>query len=488
MGRTKRFLLAGLLVLGTSGSSLMAQESAPSYSAEDLRVLRQKIEELEQKVRSLEATRPAAETTNQQQIIEDLDQKVKILERNRELEQEAAAAKASEAPRLTVGERGFSFASANTNFVLQLRGLAQVDTRIFFDDGGTVGNTTFLLRRLRPILQGTVFRDFDFLFAPDFGGSGSPQIVDAYVNYRLRPELQLQIGKLKVPVGLEQLQSDTYTFFSERGLPTTLVPNRDLGFQLHGNLFRETLSYQVGVFNGVGDARSSSNVDFDDNKSVAARLFFQPFKNSTHAFRGLRFGVAGSWEDLQTNSTTGLPSTTGGSLSGYATPVGQQYFAYNPSTGTVLADGEHWRLSPQAYWYYGPFGLLAEYVVSEQKVRRFGPDAQSARLANTAWQVAASWVLTGEEATFSGVQPRRSFNPLEGRWGALQLVARYGQVDIDPDAFPLFANPETSARRAHEYGLGLNWYLNRNLRVNASYSHTYFTGGGGSGGSAPAIV
>ena len=39
---------------------------------------------------------------------------------------------------------------------------------------------------------------------PDFGGS-TVQIFDAYVNYRYRPELQLQAGKFKSPVGLEAI-------------------------------------------------------------------------------------------------------------------------------------------------------------------------------------------------------------------------------------------------------------------------------------------
>ena len=32
---------------------------------------------------------------------------------------------------------------------------------------------------------------------------------------------------------------------------------------------------------------------------------------------------------------------------------------------------------------------------------------------------------------------------------------------------------------ARAWSVGLNWYLNRNIRVNASYSHTSFTGGHG---------
>src|SRR5438034_4931914 len=188
----------------------------------------------------------ADETTDSinsiKQKIEQLDQKLRILERNRELEKEAAETKAKEAPKISVGEKGFSFGSSDGNFAINLKGVLQADSRTFFKDGGIKGNDGFLLRRARPVIEGTVFRDFDFVFVPDFGGS-TPQIFDAYLNYRYSRGLQVQLGKFKSPVGLEQLQADANLQFNERSMATDLVPNRDLGVQLHGDLFDGTMSY-----------------------------------------------------------------------------------------------------------------------------------------------------------------------------------------------------------------------------------------------------
>jgi phosphate-selective porin OprO/OprP len=415
------------------------------------------------------------------QQIEQLDQKLRILERNRELEKEAAASKTNDIPRISIGDNGLSFGSSDGAFAINLKGVIQFDSRTFFKDGGIKGNDGFLLRRARPIISGTVFRDIDFLFVPDFGGS-SAQIFDAYFNYRFKPELQLQVGKFKSPVGLEQLQAEANVTFNERALPTGLVPNRDLGAELNGELLGGTVNYAAGIFNGVGDARNSNNADFDDDKEFAGRLFLQPWRPSDlSVLKGLGFGAGGSFGDSSTANA--LPATTGGATAGYVTDGQQQFFAYR---NTVVASGKHWRFSPQGFYYYGPFGLLGEYVISSQEVQTNA--LNSTELKNTGWQITGSWVLTGEDASYKGVVPAHPFNPAARRWGAVQLAARYAQLKIDSGAFPVFADPTVSARTANAWSVGLNWYLNRNVLVKTSFSRTTFAGGGGGGTTAPSIV
>lgn len=414
------------------------------------------------------------------QRLQELEQKVKSLERKDELEKAATAEKVKAAPTVIIGANGLQARSADTNFVFQLHGLLQVDTRTFYDDGGIEGNNGLLLRRARPIVQGTVFRDFDFNFAPEFGGS-SVQLCDAYLNYRYEPWLQARLGKFKTPVGLEYLQADQFTFFNERALPTGLVPGRDVGFQLWGEIDGGVLCYAAGIFNGLGDGRNSVNADFDDSKEFAGRVFAQPFKKSDVAgLRGLGFGLGGSWGDYSQANATGLPNGNG-----YVTDGQQQFFVYN---ATTVADGEHWRVAPQGYYYFGPFSVLSEYTISAQNVRQNVGPFQDAFLRNTGWQVAVGWVLTGEEATFTGVTPRNPFDPHNGKWGAFQIVCRHSELDIDDDAFPIFANPTISATAAQAWSAGVNWYLNKNLMIKVSYARTTFDGGGGAGVIAPAIV
>jgi phosphate-selective porin OprO/OprP len=61
------------------------------------------------------------------------------------------------------------------------------------------------------------------------------------------------------------------------------------------------------------------------------------------------------------------------------------------------------------------------------------------------------------------------------------VVARYAELDVDDKTFTAnggnyFANAKTSASGADAWSVGLNWYLNKNVRANLSYSRTIFSG------------
>lgn len=330
--KRSKLILAVALVIQAASQTLLADSTADQIEA-----LKKQIEQLTEKVTALEQQAAAAKaqqspvaTTDPR--IEQLDQKVRILERKQELDQEAEVAKAKATPVISAGADGFSFRSADTNFVLALHSVLQVDSRTFFNDGGIKGNDSFILRRARPILQGTLYRDFDFLFIPDFGGTSGAQIYDAYLNYRYGPELQLQGGKFKSPVGLEHLQADVNTSFNERSLATDLVPNRDLGFELHGDLADRVVSYAAGIFNGAPDySTPTANANYQDNKAFVGRLFLQPFrKSSLAALKGFGFGLGNSYE--VDRAATNTAST--GLTSGYTTDGQQKFFSYTPANET----------------------------------------------------------------------------------------------------------------------------------------------------------
>ncbi len=463
-----------------------AQESAreSARKAEHEAVVQQlqsRIADLEQKVRSLEGARilpeialPAEDAPTNA----ELDQKLRVLERREELAQEAAEERARSTPQLSVGSSGFVLRSADTNFVLRLRGLVQTDTRTFFGDHPlSEGNDGFFLRRARLGVEGTLWGDFDYQLVTEFAGPNNVQVLDANVAYRYRPELRFRIGKFKSPVGHEQLLSVHHLFFNERSPVTGLVPVRNPGAQVEGESLAGRLSWAAGVYSPSGDGDNGGFGEHGDDLEFGGRLAVQPFKRSGNAWlENLAIGVGGTFTQVSSN-LAGLPNNVGGTRPGYTTSAGQQLFAYNSPSGLTVADGPHWRVSPHLTYLKGPFGLLGEYILTRQGVLN-ATTLRTAELDHSAWQIAAQWVLTGEDATFQYLNPSRPFRPQDGNWGAWQLVGRFGQFDLDPDTFPAFANPATSARSATTWSVGINWWLNRNLRVLTSFSRTTFDGGG----------
>jgi phosphate-selective porin OprO/OprP len=413
---------------------------------------------------------PAPQSVDDQ--LRDLDQKIRVLERKIEIDKEAADEKAKSGGLAVAGKEGFSLRSADGNYVLRVRGYAQFDGRFWAQDEKKPQVETFLLRRVRPIFEGTVYKIFDFRVMPDFG-QGQTVLFDAYMEARFNPAFRVRAGKFKPPVGLERLQSATDILFVERALPTNLVPNRDLGVQVGGDLAGGAVNYALGVFNGVPDL-GNGDADSNNDKDVAGRLFFQPFVAGNGPLKNLGFGVGASQ-----GNQAGTPTATG--LPGYRTPGQQTFFSYRSdgtAAGTVVADGTRFRLAPQGYFYSGPFGLLAEYTISRQDVRR---DLVSDRLEHKAWQVASSWVIAGGEASFRGVNVKKVWDPAAHTYGALEFAARYSELKLDDATFPTFASITSSARSAKAWAVGLNWYFNRNLRLLFDYEDTKFEGGATTG-------
>ena len=354
--------------------------------------------------------------------IDELEQKVKILERNREVDQEVTTEKSKELPVVSLGGDGLVVRSTDSNFVSYIHGYAQVNGRFYTGDDNAA-NDTFLLRRVRPIIEGTVYKFFDYRLMLDLAsgnGSGSTAgnnalLDDAYVNARPWSQFQIQAGKYKSPIGLERLQSTAELTFIETGFATELTPNYDLGFEIHNNLFTSPIAYAVGVFDGATDG-GSDDADTDEGKDAVARLFVQPFlRTEVEPLRKLGFGVAGSVGDHT------------GSLPTFKTPGQQTFFSYSSTAGnTVTADGEQFRIDPQFYYYWGPFGVQGEYVLSSQKVKSTAAGVQDVRLNNRAWQIEASYFLTGEENTFKPsslirLAPLRPFSLGGGGWGAIEI-------------------------------------------------------------------
>jgi phosphate-selective porin OprO/OprP len=434
----------------------------------------------------------AQATASQEELLkrlEEAEQKIRILERKLENQGEAQATAAAAAPQVRATGTRFSIGTPDGSSFVRLRGVLHVDGRHFEGDATPATSNTWLLRRVRPVVEGTFANFVDFRFTPDFA-QGRTVIQDAYITARLQPWAAITVGKFKMPIGLERLQSASDLRFIERGFPTSLVPNRDLGVQLGGELNGGLFAYNIGYTNGVLDGSSTENNVTPDGESdakgdISARVFLQPFLNSDNfALRGLGFGVGATYVD-----STGSASNT--LLPSYRTPGQATFFSYRatavasgttPAVNGTFADGERLRLAPQFYYYYNSIGLLGEYTQVSQDVSRvIGAVTRSDSLDHKAWQLQFAWLLTGEEQTFRSPNPANPFQVGKPGWGAWELVARLQEMSIDEAAFTggalSFANPATSAQKATSAGVGLNWYLNQNVKWQLDYDQTRFDGG-----------
>ena len=409
-------------------------------------------------------------------LIQELDQRVRVLDRKQEIAAEEAAAKQKTAPVLVASEKGFGFKSADGDFEYKFKGIVQADYRAFGGDAYPSAVNGFLARRIRPTFEGTVFGKYGFRFTPEFGeaGDGSAttgssqnktRVVDAYLDARLDPAFQVRFGKHKPFVGLERLQAAADVKFIERSyISNNILPNRDIGVSISGDVLDKKLNYAFGLFNGVTDGGDTSTAqDTNTGKDFTARLFATPYAGTDSKLAGLGFGVA---------ATNG--NSRGNSLVSYKTPgQANTFFSYK----NTVSDGNRNRVSPQAYYYYGPFGVLTEYAVVNQEV--VNSSNVKNKLKNDAWHVSASYLLTGEDASYKGVKPYSPFKSgNDGGWGAFELVGRYQKANIDPNALTFGDKDKDNALSASSWLVGVNWYLNEDAKFALNFERTDFSGTG----------
>jgi phosphate-selective porin OprO/OprP len=452
---------AAILAGSTLASNARAQDAE---TAESIKELKQQVKLLEAKIERLES----------------LNQQVKVIDRKLEASEAAQKERTLTMPIVQATPDGFFLKTPHNDYTLNIGGWIQADSRWFTSQEPSPQSSTFVMRRVRPYFQGTIAKYWDYRVLLDFG-QGTATLQDAYIEAHYLNEFLPRMGKFKEPVGIERLQDDRYLLFVERALDVNLVPDRDIGAGIHGELFNRSLEYRFTLMNGVPDNTAAVGLDNNDGKDFAGRVFWHPFQTfGMEQLKGFGIGMAGT-----------IGNQSGTNLDLYKTTAQSTFFTYNSD---VYADGKRFRIAPQASLYYGPLSLYGEWVENWQELGRnftTGPAPHplmsiSEGISNQAWQIAAGWVLTGENSSYSGVRPRHDFNPYSGSWGAFEIGARVDQLLVDRAAFnDGFANPGKSARQATEFAFGLNWYLNRNVKFMIDYEHTSFTLGASGGGNRP---
>lgn len=349
-----------------------------------------------------------------------------------------------------------------------IRGYAQLRFNDVLDSDGaaaaqTVGDSSigdrqsFLLRRVRMIIQGDVSEHVSLYFQPDFASAvpGSPdgnqygQIRDMYADVHLddQKELRFRIGQSKVPYGWENLQSSSNRLPLDRNdaLNSSFKNERDLGVFFYWTPLevQEFFKYVndeglkgsgnygmfgIGFCNGQGGSLREQN----DNLCLVARLTV-PFEygEGRHAEIGMQ-GYTGQY----------------GVLGSPISPLGAGP-AVRPS-GTVET-GETGLRDERLAWtfvaYPEPIGFQAEWNVGN------GPALNASQ---TAIGVES---LTGGYAMIMG---RRKLKK-----GELLPFARWNYFEggYKTERNAPFVNVE-------EWELGLEWQFSKSLELVTMYTLT----------------
>lgn len=114
------------------------------------------------------------------------------------------------------------------------------------------------VRRLRPMLRGSIFNGAAELFLHLNLTPGSLELLDLYAQFTLHPQARLRIGQFKIPytqyraLAFMQLQASDWSLTSRY-----LGGERQMGIILHNDYERPVgFTYAVGVFSGVNARRS----------------------------------------------------------------------------------------------------------------------------------------------------------------------------------------------------------------------------------------
>lgn len=336
---------------------------------------------------------------------------------------------------------------------------------------------TYDLHRNRIGLQGNLFKRIEFeiereltekeLSEKDLLAGLTPQSQwkDVNVNISYINNAQIQIGKFKIPFGLDELTGVTHNDFVYRSLGASyLTPARDIGGMVHGRFFKRGLNYWAGVFRHDGDNARSKKI-LGGGTTFAARLTGTPFRRV--ALPGLVPVEVGSAFTVSTLSDdafrpNGLRGRTVLTQDTFNTPV--------------YVKGQRRRWEADIDWTLGPASARAEYtIVRDDRLGQGLGDNDLPDARARAWYVSGTWLLTGDDKA-RPVKPANDF--LRGGVGAVELAARYERLWFDsvggtddPFRNPRAENILPSGDRV--LTLGVNWTLNRftKLQFNGIREH-----------------
>lgn len=173
---------------------------------------------------------------------------------------------------------------SKTDLVPRVTGM--VNLRYVYDEQNK-NHHGFEVRRIRLGAMGNLHKNVDYKMQAEY--IDHVRLLDAYVRWKIMPELNVQAGQFKVQYSMEGLDGPANWLTVE--LPVAVnklngysdlsglgCNGRDIGLMLYGSLIHkelfDVLTYRVGVFNGNGNNLKDDN----RKKDVAGMLWVNPVR------------------------------------------------------------------------------------------------------------------------------------------------------------------------------------------------------------------
>jgi phosphate-selective porin OprO/OprP len=331
---------------------------------------------------------------------------------------------------------GIKVTSADGKFEAQVGGRIHFDAYAFDRDiASTTGTTEF--RRARLTLQGKAL-GWEYKMEQDFGaGTNLDGLRDLYVAKNAFGG-KFTIGHFKPYRSMEELTSSNEILMMERPFSSASGLFNARQFQQGVGYLRAGDNYTAGL--SVFNLRSAAGVR-NEGVGAAGRFTYAPINRETST---LHLGGWFSVEDLNNGSATTTASVS------YA---GRRGPSQTIATVTGASGDKITAYGLEAAGSFGPAFFQGEYVQSKFE-QPFLADQDV-----TTWYLQGSWMLNGGHKPYKGATGVFG-SPKVGDKGLWELTARYDAIE----------NEDIANREANSLLLGVNYYVNPNLRFMFNYT------------------
>jgi len=409
----RRSLLALSVGVALAGSSLSA--SAQSRDAE-IAELKAQISALLQRVEELETR-----TDAQSDVNVDTAQKLDEL--------------STKAPKIET-KGGVKVTSGDGKFEAQIGGRVHFDAYAFDRDvAATTGTTEF--RRARLTLQGKAM-GWEYKMEQDFAaGTNLDGLRDLFIAKNALGG-KFTIGQFKPYRSMEELTSSNEILMMERPFSSATGLFNGRQHQQGVGYLRAGENYTAGL--SLFNLRSAAGVR-NEGVGAAGRVTWTPINGENNT---LHLGGWFSVEDLNNGSATTTAS---------ATYAGRRGPSQTIASVTGASGDKITAYGAEIAGSFGPAFFQGEYVQSTFE-QPFTADQDV-----NSWYLQGSWMLNGGHKPYKAATGFFG-SPKVGDKGLWELTARYDTIE----------NKDIANREATSWLLGVNYYVNPNLRFMLNYT------------------